>query len=335
MKRTRTWIGGTPFAKSTSLPTAILSADWHIRPTVPVCRTDDFMAAMWRKVDFVFDLAVENRVPILLAGDICLKSQWPNWLEEEFIRKVKSTSTANGGRPVDIFAIPGQHDLPDHNLDLWRKSSIGVLHAAEAINLFGVGIVEDAGGLYKLGECSIFPFPFGVEVSHLDRKKYVTADPVVAITHTLVTERAPEEFLEKYGAQSAISMLKKFPEYDLILTGDNHKPFVVECEGRLLINPGSLMRTTADQVDHKPRVYLWYAQENRVEPVYLPIEEGVVDRTHIDLQEAKDERIEAYVSRLSEEVEIGLSFEGNLESYFRTNRVRKPVQDKVWSAMPK
>jgi hypothetical protein len=95
------------------------------------------------------------------------------------------------------------------------------------------------------------------------------------------------------------------------------------------------MRTTADQVDHRPRVYLWYGSDNHVEPVYLPIEEGVVDRSHIDLREEKDERIEAYVSRLSEEVEIGLDFLANLEAYFRANRTRKDVADKVWSSIPK
>jgi len=325
-------------SSSSAPPICILTADWHIRPTVPVCRTDDFITAMWKKIDFVLDLAVQYRIPILIAGDVGLKSQWPNWLEEEFIRRVKSTSTANGGKPVDIFAIPGQHDLPDHNLDLWRKSSIGVLHAAEAVIFWGVNNdywPNKYQSLEKTFLESIFSFPYGIEISHLDRKKHVTADPVVAIAHTLVTERAPESFLAEHGACSAMSLLKKFPEYDLILVGDNHKSFVIESEGRLLVNPGSLMRTTADQADHKPRVYLWYAQENRVEPVYLPIEEGVIDRTHIDLQAAKDERIEAYVSRLSEEVEIGLSFEGNLESYFKSNRIRKPVQDKVWAAMPK
>ena len=28
------------------LPDAILAADWHLRPDTPMCRTDDFFAAM-------------------------------------------------------------------------------------------------------------------------------------------------------------------------------------------------------------------------------------------------------------------------------------------------
>ncbi len=316
-------------SSSSAPPTAILTADWHIRATVPICRTDDFMAAMWKKVGFILDLSDKYRIPILIAGDVGLKSQWPNWLLEEFIGRIKAKKGKAG-----VYAIPGQHDLPDHNIDLWRASAIGVLHESETVMFLGVDgqkfIHLDEPGLW-----SVFPFPYSIEVS--DIKNPLGEDylrPLIAISHTLVTERAPESFLVD-KAQSAMNLLERFPKYDLILVGDNHKPFVQEHEGRLLVNPGSLMRTTADQVDHKPRVYLWYREDNRVEPVYLPIEENVIDRTHIDLAEQKDQRIEAYVSRLSEEVEIGLSFEGNLEAYFKSNRVRKPVQDKVWEAIPK
>jgi len=101
-----------------------------------------------------------------------------------------------------------------------------------------------------------------------------------------------------------------------------------------LVNPGSLMRSSADQIDHKPRVYLWWAENNQVEPVYLPVEQDVIDRTHIESQEVKDRRMESYISRMSEDVEIGLSFEENLKSYFAIKRIRKPVQDKAWRAMP-
>jgi len=302
-------------------PTAILTADWHIRPTTPICRTDDFLAAMWRKVEFVLDLSIEYQCPILIAGDLGLRSQWSNWLEEKFIR------SANEKKGF-IYVVPGQHDLPDHLLDQWRQSAIGVLHEAKVIELWGI----EARRFVKMRLFDVNAFPYGEEIKV---NKINKGKPLIAVAHTLVTECAPESFLAEKGARSGLKLLMDFPEYNLILTGDNHKGFVVEKDDRLLVNPGSLMRTTADQADYKPRVYLWYHQENKVEPVYLPIEEGVVDRTHIDLAEQKDARIEAYVARLSEEVEIGLSFEGNLEAYFRQNRIRKPVIDKVWASMPK
>jgi hypothetical protein len=127
--------------------------------------------------------------------------------------------------------------------------------------------------------------------------------------------------------------MKKLSGYDLIVTGDNHLPFVVKEGNQLLVNPGSMMRMTASQIDHKPRVYLWFADDNTVKPVYLPIKQGVISREHIDRQKDKDKKIEAFVEHLKDNYEVGLSFEKNLEKYFRQNRTRKPVEQLVWRAM--
>lgn len=319
---------GSKKPKPTSKPDAILCADLHFRPTVPVCRTDDFIVAMWAKLDFILTVSVEHEIPILCAGDVGHKPQWPNWLLAEFIHRVRD----HWAVPM-IFAVPGQHDLPNHDIDQWKHSGIGVLDRSGVVEMMGTDLKMKPR---TIKEGTIFPFCFGTKVGHIKREDY--QGPSIAMTHALVTSGEKGDILETIYLEDQYyrgpTLLKDFPEYDLILTGDNHKPFVLEREGRILVNPGSMMRTATDQIDHKPRIYLWYAKERRVEPIYLPIKQGVIDRTHIDLSEEKDERIDAYVARLSEEVEIGLSFEGNLESYFRANRVRKPVQDRVWSALP-
>jgi hypothetical protein len=81
---------------------------------------------------------------------------------------------------------------------------------------------------------------------------------------------------------------------------------------------------SADQIDHKPCVYLWYAKENKVEKVYYPIEQGVISREHIDVKEKREGRIAAFVNRLKGNVEIGLSFEKNMEQYLLTNKEVHP-----------
>jgi len=105
--------------------------------------------------------------------------------------------------------------------------------------------------------------------------------------------------------------------------------------GRMLVNPGSLTRTTAGQVDHKPRVYLWYAESNTVEAVYLPIESGVISRTHIDIAKDRDTRNEAFIERVNSDVEIQLSYEDNIENYFKKYRSEKRVVEKTWEAVEK
>jgi len=311
-------------------PDAILTADWHIRADTPRCRTDDFQAAIWKKVEFIRNLAFKYDIPILLAGDLGLHSQWPNWLIEKFMAYTGFT---------EIISIPGQHDLPEHNLKLYKKSAIGVLNESKFIKLIGILDHDNESSLvhfpFKINknlDLFLFPFPYGTRVKDLKLEDYQwpKKDIKIALTHQMVIKDKPE--WPGQVADSAISLLKKFPNYKLILSGDNHKPFVVKYNRRILVNPGSMMRTTADQINHRPRVYLWRAADNKVEAVYLPIEKGVIDRSHIDNKKQRDERIGTYVSRLSEQYEIGLSFTKNMENHFNANRIRKPVKERIWEA---
>ena len=289
-------------------PDAILTADWHIRADTPQCRTDDFTAAMWRKVQFINDLANEHNIPVLIAGDIGHRPQWPNWLLEKFMSIISD---------IEIIAIAGQHDLPGHNLEAIPQSGFGVLIRAGYIQKL---ITRKR---YVIKDRRVVGFSYGEQI-----KKDKVAS--IAMIHQMVTEGKSE--WPGQVASSAKSLLKKFPNYKLILSGDNHQAFVVKHEKRLLVNPGSMMRSTADQIDHQPRVYLWEAKSNSVVPIYLPIEQGVIDRSHIDTKKEKDARIEAYTTRLSERYEVGLSYEENLKAYFEENHIRKPIQDRIWEA---
>jgi len=290
---------------------AILSADWHIRPDTPVCRTDDFTFAMWRKIGTILTLSKENCCPILIAGDIGNEHYWPNWLLERCIKLFEGH---------EIIAIPGQHDLPNHRTDLFDKSGLGVLTAAGVVNtIFKPILIENTFGL--------FPFPYGEKIEH---KTHSTGNPNVAMIHQMVIEGKP--LWPGQEVPRGHELLKLFPGYNLILSGDNHNPFVAEYQSRKLVNPGSLMRTTADQVDHKPRVYLWYADTNKVEPYYLPIDKDVITREHIDAKGDRKNRMESYVKRAKESVEIELSFKDNMEKFLKKNKTPKKVKEKIWKA---
>jgi len=318
--------------KKKSNATAILTADWHIRSDTPICRTDNFFDTLEKKIDFILDLQKEHKCPILEAGDIGHKPQWPNWLLEWAINKFKGQ---------EIIAICGQHDLPNHRLDLFEKSGTGVLTAAGVIQTMGILLSEDkiigchlpSKSIIKKYGLHITPFPYGMEMKSLGwGKKYEMPDmPMIAMTHQMIIENKP--LWPGQEAPKGNSLLKKFPEYDLILSGDNHNSFVAEYQGRKLVNPGSLMRTTADQENHKPRVYLWYAETNTVEAIYLPIEKNVISRTHIDVAKERENRNQAFIERVNNDVEIKLSYENNIEAYFNKYRTEKPIKEKVWESV--
>ena len=293
---------------------AILCADLHLREDTPVCRTDDFWTAQKNKLRQIRSLQKKHaNAPVLCSGDIFHK-----WKPSP-----RLLSMALECLPGNMLTIPGNHDLPAHNLKRLEESGLFVLNAAEFVGIAYENITHedflDDFGFYVHG------FPFGTEFQSMQRDR----KPHVALVHYF-TYKGRKPFPGQYDGVATV--MNKLKGYDLILCGDNHQPFTHEKDGTLFVNPGSLTRQTADQIKHRPRVYLWYAPENRVEPVYLDIDRLAVSRAHIDVDQARDERIEAFVNRLDGEFEAGLSFERNLKQYMTTNRVPKSVRSAVMEA---
>lgn len=300
-----------------SLPDAILTSDWHFREDTPLCRTDqNFLDTQVKKLceiaDIRFNLLKRNNkedtyyddnvLPIICAGDV-----FDRWKVSPFLLSVAISSF-----PPAIHAIPGNHDLPGHALSRMNESAYNVLIQADCITDH---VCDGSEHLFNgyWGEMTI-------------------ANRSVLILHTLVTEEGGE-FGE--DVPSAMDVLKAFPEengqdYDLILTGDNHKSFVVRSGKRLLVNPGSLTRQTADQSNHRPCVYLYYADKNEVVPRYISIDETAVSREHLEAQKAKEERISAFVQHLNNDFEISISFEENLKKILQSEKIQSSVKNKIW-----
>jgi DNA repair exonuclease SbcCD nuclease subunit len=290
--------------KSIEKPDAILTSDWHIRETTPTCRTDNFLKAQDDKIIFVRTLQQKYNCPVLHAGDL-----FHHWKPSPYL-----LSNIYNYIPREFYTVYGQHDLPQHNLENQVKCG--------AFNLATVGALTLLDGVHWGGDPELENYPsFEIE------------DRQILVWHHMVWQG--KRLWPGQTDPSAVAVLKKYPEYDLIVTGDNHKPFVEEYEGRLLVNPGSLTRQSADQIEHTPRVYLYYADNNTVRPVFCPIQKGeeVISRTHIQRVEQRDERIEAFISRLDEEWQVGLSFEQNLEAFFGKNRIRQSVKDIIYKAI--
>ena len=292
---------------------AVLCSDIHWRADAPICRTDDFQSAMDRKLKFIFDLCRKYKAPLLCGGDIGHRPQWPNWLQTRFAQLAKG---------VKIYSALGQHDLPGHSLDEFDRSGCGVLGETGVVNF------DDATINFKFDKKSISIF-----ISHWEEETpliELNFKCAVLLTHRLVIQ-GKKEWPEQQ-AWPAGSLLKDYPQYKLILSGDNHIPFVVKYDGRLLVNPGSMMRSTAAQADHKPRVYLWDAEANEVAPVYLPIEPGVVDRSHIDVVDEKQERRQAMADRIKKGYEVSIDFEKNLAAKMEASKTPINIRSRVFDA---
>lgn len=286
-------------------PSAILTSDWHLREDTPICRTDDFWKAQWKKVDEISQMQKAFDIPVIHAGDM-----FHHWKPSPYL-----LTTTMMHLPDQFYTIYGQHDLPQHNLELAQKSGIAVLQAAGVISIFH--------------ECSWGQEPNKPSIIFSANK---TSDKqrCMLVWHHLTYQTKP--FPGATGGM-ARGILKKYPQFDVIVTGDNHKTFVEEYEGRILVNPGSLTRQTADQIHHRPSVFLYYAETNTVEQVLLLYDDDVISREHIEVSEERDERIEAFISKLDTDWEAEMSFEQNLQLFAKRNKVKEQIMDIIYKAI--
>ena len=298
--------------------TAILTADIELRAFQPTCRIDDHWSAQERKIAWLRGLAEKHDCPILDAGDLFdkrCKINPSHWLLGWAIQNL----------PRPFYTIPGNHDLPGKSIDNYQNSAMAVLEGADVLS-----------SVYNIWDKSISRLDFYLEgfawgqelMNAPDSLKNTPEYKKVALIHAMVYEEfEPFPGCDGYSAKEVMDLL---PDFDLIVTGHNHQTFTREKGGRVLVNPGSLMRNDADQFDFKPSVFLWYAEDNSIERVFVPIEEGVIGREHIDIKKEKENRLDAFVEKLGEQVVSGINFHDNLEAACADEAVVDGVKDKVW-----
>ena len=288
--------------KRNKIPSAILTSDWHLREDTPTCWTGDFQTEQWLAVVHTTNLQEKYKCPVIHAGDLFHHWKPSPWLLSQTIDLL----------PKEFYTIYGQHDLPQHNWELRGKSGIKTLEIAKRLTV--------------LTGCHYGETPS--DVSNV-RDEIKGIGKNILVWHHLTYTSAP--FPGATGGM-AESILRKY-WFDLIITGDNHQSFTTEYKGRRLVNPGNITRQTADQIDFKPRVALWYAEDNSIEWVYLPIKEDVISRAHIEVKEQRDSRIDAFISQLDGNWKAEMSFEDNLESFKAINKVRDSVMEIVYKAI--
>lgn len=296
---------------------AILTADIELRAYTPLCRTDNHWETQARKIKWLRELQQKHGCPILDAGDLFDKKYKVNPSHELL-------GWAMENLPQPFFTVPGNHDLPGKSIENYNNSAMAVLERAGKIHSLSDKQFETDWG--ESGAIKLYGFPWGEEIRTPINlfNDYIN----VALIHTMVYEKTPPfPGCEGYSAKEVLKLL---PDFDLIVTGHNHQTFTCQIGNRILVNPGSLMRNDADQIDHKPCVFLWYAEDNSIEQVFVPIRNGVVSREHIEDKQARDNRLDAFVQKLGNTIEHGIDFIANLERATENKEIGQPVKDKVW-----
>lgn len=238
---------------------AVLCSDLHFSHRPPVARSaePDWYAAMERQWEQVRDLAQSLKVPVVIAGDVFDVWKSPPELVNFVIRLF---------RGLEVYAVPGQHDLPNHVYEDMHRSSYGTLVEAEAIR----NVAYSAADVGKNPRLRMLGFPWGREIHELEgREDYPDDDSVyLAVCHRYVwmNERtcypgAPKE-------QHLAVLKKQLQGYDAAVFGDNHKGFAARSGNCGVLNCGGFMPRKSDERDYKPRIGL-LTDEGDVDQVFL------------------------------------------------------------------
>lgn len=278
-----------------SNPTAILTADWHLRDTIPACRTDDFEKAQWQKVRYISNLQKKYNCPILHAGDL-----FDNWKPSPYL-----LSKTIEFIPDQFYTIYGNHDLPQHNLELAEKCGINVLEKANKIHVLT-----------------------GTHWNQMPKKENeVNIKKSSILIWHVMTYQGKKPFPGITDSPAA-GLLRKYPEYDLILTGHNHKIFTESYENRLLVNPGCITRQESNQANFQPKIFLYFSETNTIQSIDIPVKKDVVVKPeNIQVNEARNERINAFIEKLNEGWNTTINFSKNMENYLSANKIPKEIKD--------
>lgn len=302
---------------------AIFCADLHITDKAPICREqEEFMKAVVDKITFLRKLQRQHKCPIVVAGDFFNKHNPSHYLLGLVLRMWPRWSKT--------YVVAGQHDLPANSIAQLERSGLEVLCSAGRVSF--LSRERPTYHTYN-NSCETLLLDgrsWGEELPMIYPYESGPYAPILVMHKHVIHGRKPWPGCTSPQAKNLLRELPK--EYQVIVTGDNHIPFVYESEDeRMVINPGSMLRMSADQKLHKPRVYLWRPGEAK--PAYLPIRNDVINDEHLIVQEERNDRLDTFIARMDGEYEVDLSFVRNLERFFDKNKVPNRIRSLIMEAL--
>lgn len=297
---------------------AIFCSDIHLSLKSPIFRSaePDWLKAQERPLDEVRVLQQKYNCPILCAGDVFDKWNCSPELINWAIMHLPP-----------IYAIPGQHDLPNHQLENIRKSAFWTLVKADVIT----EIKFRAFTIHKLFEIS--GFPFGKDISEPNICSHYKQK--IAIIHDYIWipgysyPNAPIE--KKFDKAGVVD--NKWLGYDVIIYGDNHKGFCIKKGDTTIFNCGTLMRRKSDEIDYRPQVGL-LTESGKVIPYYLDISKDKYIET-IKPEQETNLNMSGFFDELEKLGKSALDFVDNMKEFMHRGKTIKEVKRIVLEAMEK
>jgi predicted phosphodiesterase len=252
---------------------AILTADWHLRDSIPVCRTEGFLDIQWRNMEIVEALQSIYDCPVLHAGDL-----FHHWRSSPELMAMTIKML-----PRQFITIYGNHDLPYHSFSHKTKSALYVLEVGKHVKV--------VNGVYWETEQREKTQPDSINICG---KK-------VLLGHLAIRAPGYEAVWMDENAMSIDEVFERY-DFDILVTGHYHLPFQVWRGGRLLINPGPL---TIQAFGHftnppNPTVYLLNVEKGKLTEIEIPEPKDTFTSREEKTSKVDSGLIDDFVQSLSE-----------------------------------
>lgn len=314
----------------TDRPDLILVGDLHLRDVTPSCRHDDFLETQANKLNWLSKVRnqFDENIPVLVTGDIFHKYNPSYYLINFLIKHI----------PTGIITIPGNHDLPFHNLAQYFRSGLSILEHCRKYTGKQIlsTVIQPTKVWCKEGDVCLILLPFGTEYDPSTAKVQGWEDNAkkgyqqVLLAHEFTYEPGHPPF-PGCDHLDAKQLLDKYPHMDLIVTGDNHTPVYYQENGRIVLCPGSFTRQTYDQFQYKPSIYFWYKDKNEVVAVPVPIappEEVFNDKKDAFLAQALD-TFNEFLEDVSNRISSEFDFNDLINKYLASRKFKSQFDQRV------
>jgi len=288
----------------------VCTADWHLRATKPRCRMDeDWYKTQENALEQIREFANEKRCPVFVVGDIFHSIGDTSFYCIQMVQKM-ARRTREG-----LYILAGNHDLPYHSTENIDKSAVGILMRSNKIKKIKDYFIENDFEDFSAG--------------NFDEE---TEDAEIIFKHVLCFPDM-KSLPPNVDAMTAKDLLEEYPSAKWIFTGDMHKNFHYEKNGRHVVNPGCLLRQAVDFKDYHPGFYFVDTEKNIVEFNLIIDSDAFVDDSYILREKEKEERIEAFANKIGEVESVSLDYAENVKNAMMSSYLSKELKETIEELM--
>jgi DNA repair exonuclease SbcCD nuclease subunit len=304
-------------------PLAIFTSDWHLSGRVPVARnatSDEWEAVQVGYLTQMSDIQrILKNTPIFHAGDVFHK-----WNEP-----AETINWAIRHMPV-IHAIPGNHDLPNHNYaELKRSAYWTLVEAGKIVNMRPFMSITHGTDVRIMA----YPYGYTEDRSFFDHLKLEQGEKPgkckfnVALIHAYVwlsgashPGAREEDHVAAYG--------KALKGYTHAFFGDNHAAFETTTKnGPFIFNGGAFIRRRSPEINYEPTVTVLWGDGNMRRVRLDTSADRFEDVDRIDPFGLAEMGLDAdeLLTILADAAEAGISFVETVKRYIVENPNLKPA----------